>query len=193
MHTRESVGLLLMHLGFFLAFLAVFCLGYWLGQRSASARYEAGTNTQGNALDIPLDASWADGVAEEATEATQRPGEGWLIPTSLAALAPSACYVADLEAPCIPMPYEMAVDVNRVFLLCEARIDPDQPYRYPKDAIGAAGERGGAQIHPSWEHNPRASLDFVRLGLDYGSEYDRFLFAVALWERSGWGPWSCWQ
>ena len=91
------------------------------------------------------------------------------------------------------MPYEMAVDVNRVFLLCEARIDPDQPYRYPKDAIGAAGERGGAQIHPSWEHNPRASLDFVRLGLDYGSEYDRFLFAVALWERSGWGPWSCWQ
>lgn len=110
---------------------------------------------------------------------------------SAASVHPEAAYIAGLNAPYVPMPLEMAVDAGTVWLSCESKPYRKltgleaRPYVNPADAIGEAGERGGAQIHPI--HSPEMRL----LGLDSDVEWDRVAYAAHKWSYTGWGPWSC--
>ena len=108
------------------------------------------------------------------------------------ALEPTeALYVYSLTEPGVEMPTKMAKGAGTVWLGCEIEGLSLTPYADLSAAVGAAGERGQAQIHPSWERNALTAMDFVRLGLDYNNEGDRIRFAVELWKRAGWGQWSC--
>lgn len=100
-------------------------------------------------------------------------------------------YIYDLNEPAVEMPVQMALGAGTVWLECEVKSLNQLPYANLAAAIGTAGERGQAQIHPSWEKNARTAIDFVRLGLDYSNEGDRIKFAVELWKRAGWSQWSC--
>ena len=84
--------------------------------------------------------------------------------------------VVDLNAPAVETPAEFAAGSVAVFG-CESKWDPT--------SLGSAGERGIPQIHPT--HFPT----MYRLGLSPESSTDLMRFAVRLWERSGWAPWSC--
>ena len=86
------------------------------------------------------------------------------------------CVVVDLTAPCVATPAEMAEDAVEV-VWCESRWNPE--------AIGWYGERGLLQVSPI--HQPAMG----RADLDYEREVDRWLYAITLWDRQGWGPWSC--
>ena len=57
-------------------------------------------------------------------------------------------------------------------------------YDSPADVVGALGERGAAQIHPI--HRER----MASLGLDFGKERDRLIWAGILWTERGWSAWS---
>ena len=76
----------------------------------------------------------------------------------------------------VEMPCEMARQVNDV-IACESSYDPAR--------VGKLGELGLLQLHPV--HRP----ELAALGLDYDRERDRIQYAVRLWQRSGWQPWSC--
>lgn len=86
-------------------------------------------------------------------------------------------WVADLEAPAIEVPAAWAASAPGV-IWCESKFNPA--------AVGAAGERGALQIHPIHERG------MAKQGLDWrNSEVDRTIYAIQMWERSGWQPWSC--
>ena len=86
-------------------------------------------------------------------------------------------WVADLNAPAVEVPAAWAASAPGV-IQCESQFNPD--------AISSAGERGALQIHPIHERAMAAQ------GLDWlNSEVDRTLYAIQMWERSGWQPWSC--
>lgn len=90
---------------------------------------------------------------------------------------PEACFVVDLDAPCVPMPLAMARDINPPAL---ARDDRDV------HAVGKLGELGWLQLHPVHAAAMRAA------GLNHSRERDRIAYAVLLWERTGsWREWSC--
>ena len=77
---------------------------------------------------------------------------------------------------------DLAEKAARVFLGCEvwAWVLAGNA---PKDAVGAAGERGAPQIHPSWRQK------MAGMGLDFEVERDRWTFAIWLVENSGWQNW----
>lgn len=85
-------------------------------------------------------------------------------------------WIADLNAPAVEVPAEFAASAGPVFW-CESKFNPA--------AVGSAGERGIPQIHPV--HFPAMR----KLGLSPESSSDLVQYAVRMWERSGWGPWSC--
>ena len=85
-------------------------------------------------------------------------------------------FVWSLELPAAPLPEAMAQKAYAVWW-CESRMDDG--------AVGRAGERGVAQLHPIH------AAEMERAGLDYDSGWDRLTWAIRLWERHGWGPWSC--
>ena len=79
--------------------------------------------------------------------------------------------------PAVLVPVEFARDAVNV-AACESNVAA-------WDAVGKQGELGVLQVHPV--HFPQMQ----RLGLDPWLEGDRIKYAVRLWERSGWGQWSC--
>ena len=89
------------------------------------------------------------------------------------------CAIYDLElslSNCVPIPAAMVPGTVAV-VQCESRWDTA--------AVGRLGERGIWQIHPI--HRGAMAVG----GLDYGSEHDRTIWAVNLWQQRGWTPWSC--
>lgn len=92
--------------------------------------------------------------------------------------AAPAGYVLWVTGPysAVEVPFAFAVQAVAV-AQCESRFNPA--------AVGHAGEKGILQIHPI--HRAR----MAEAGLDFESEADRLRYAVALWQRSSWSPWSC--
>ena len=90
---------------------------------------------------------------------------------------PVVMYVVDLASPALEVPEAWAEHAGTV-AMCETG------FRWPSP-IGAAGERSAWQVHPI--HFPAMR----RAGLNPDKPYDLTRYAIAMWERSGWGPWSC--
>mgnify|MGYP001600806428 CR=1 FL=1 len=76
----------------------------------------------------------------------------------------------------VTVPLRFALEFNPI-ILCESAWD--------MQAVGVAGERGLAQVHPI--HDRRMS----RMSLDPQVERDRIIMAVALYRERGTQPWSC--
>ena len=95
-----------------------------------------------------------------------------------------ALYIHTLTEPAVEMPEAMARYASAVWLGCEV-MGWEGRWGAPGDAVGAAGELGQAQLHPVH------AATMLRRGLDYADEGGRVRFAVQLWERQGWQPWSC--
>lgn len=74
------------------------------------------------------------------------------------------------------VPEAFALQAGPVFW-CESKMNPA--------AVGGAGERGIPQVHPVH------FSAMARLGLSPDSSSDLVRYAVRLWERQGWAPWSC--
>lgn len=85
-------------------------------------------------------------------------------------------YIVALDRPALMVPMAWAEHAGAV-IQCESRWDTN--------AVGSAGELGLLQIHPIHETGMR------RQGLDWHTEVDRVKYAVTLWSRQGWSPWSC--
>ena len=99
---------------------------------------------------------------------------------------PDALYIYDLTQPALAMPLEMAKMAGIVWLGCEVKGRVYVAYGDLAGAIGAAGERGQAQLHPIH----RAGM--TKRGLDFEREKDRVWYAInVIWKSQGWLPWSC--
>ena len=100
---------------------------------------------------------------------------------------PCVPWIFDLNQPALPVPQAFAEGAVRIFLGCEVRGVIQTPYGLPWAAVGAAGERGAAQLHPI--HDPA----IVKFGLDPLDEGDRLRFAAIKWQRDGenFDAWSC--
>lgn len=94
-------------------------------------------------------------------------------------------YVWSLTEAPIRMPGEMAAAASAVWLGCEVAAENQREYGDVTAVVGRLGERGQAQVHPVH------ATGMARAALDFGQEHDRLLWALRIWERSGWAPWSC--
>ena len=88
-------------------------------------------------------------------------------------------FVYDLKEPAKDVAVDEAKIINKYWLGCEIYSFVYKPYNEPKDARGAAGELGIAQIHPTW----RTKME--EMGLDISKEIDRLDFALSLAKDDG--------
>ena len=86
--------------------------------------------------------------------------------------------------PAVLVPVEFAREAVAV-AACESRVDTEG-----REAWAAVGDQGRAHGTLQVRVDVHAPA-MRRLGLDPWLESDRIRYAVRLWERSGWGPWSC--
>ena len=102
------------------------------------------------------------------------------------AIAPAGdgCVIYDLERPCMPIPAGMQAGVRSVWLECEVKGWWSR-WATPADAVSRTGDYGMSQL--SRIHAPA----MAGAGLDFWQEEDRIAYAISLWSRSGWAPWSC--
>jgi len=94
-------------------------------------------------------------------------------------------WVYDLNRPVVLLPAAMARDAVTVWYQCEVRTEVMTPYSVPGEARNPSGATGTPQLMPL--HAP----GMAKRGLDFSDDGDRIRYAIQMWLRSGWGPWSC--
>ena len=110
---------------------------------------------------------------------------GLCTPLARAEPAP-VMWIYRLDAPVVEVPAAMAKDAVAVWYGCEVRTEVQAPYGEP---WRARNPQSGASGTPQLMSLHRPGM--ARVGLNYDDDGDRIKWAVMLWSRQGWNPWSC--